>query len=177
MSGQVATGSASVRAADSAFDGRELIERVARDLARLDGSAPWVALSWPVPRAPSERLLAADSTGSALLWAPPVDEEACGLGAAFSLEAQGDDRFRSIQAQAQEIWAELDASRCDPAAPSLRFFGGFAFQPGQAESGLWRGFGDARFVLPELTYLKNKAGAWVKRFLKYRMTEASCFPS
>jgi len=161
MSAEFAIGAASTRAADSAFDSHELIERVARDLTRLDGAAAWVALTWPVPRVPSERLLAAESSGSALLWAPPAAEETCGLGAAFTLEAQGSDRFQSIRAQAEEVWAKLDASRCDAAAPSPRFFGGLAFQAGQAESGLWRGFGDARFVLPELSYLKNQAGAWL----------------
>ncbi|HYQ05279.1 MAG TPA: isochorismate synthase [Polyangiaceae bacterium] len=162
MSGQFAIGAASVRAADGSFDSREFVDRVGRDLARLDGSASFVALTWPVPRVPCERLLAAENSGSALLWAPPADEEASGLGAAFSLEAQGVDRFQSIQAQAREVWAKLDASRCDVAAPKPRFFGGLAFQPGQAESGLWRAFGDARFVLPELAYLKNKAGAWLR---------------
>jgi menaquinone-specific isochorismate synthase len=166
MSEQIAIGTATHRAADNAFDSRELIERVAKDLTRLDGVSAWVALTWPVPRVPSERLLAAESSGSAVLWAPPADEEACGLGAAFTLEAQGNDRFRSIQAQAQAVWAQLDASRCDANAPSPRFFGGLAFQPGQAESGLWRGFGDARFVLPELSYLKNQAGAWLSLIVR-----------
>ncbi|HKO49086.1 MAG TPA: chorismate-binding protein, partial [Polyangiaceae bacterium] len=161
MSEQFAIGTASPRAADRTFDSHELLERVARDVTRLDGAASWVALTWPVPRVPSERLLGAESSGSALLWAPPADEEACGLGAAFTLEARGEDRFRSIQAQAAQVWSQLDASRCDQAAPKARFFGGLAFQPGQAESGLWRGFGDARFVLPELSYLKNNAGAWL----------------
>src|SRR6187551_1113727 len=166
MSEQFAIGAASIRVADSVFDSRELIERVARDLARLDGSAAWVALTWPVPRVPSERLLGAESTGSALLWAPPADEEACGLGAAFTLQAQGSDRFQIIQARAEEVWSKLDASRSDPSAPAPRFFGGLAFQPGQAESGLWQGFGDARFVLPELSYLKNKAGAWLRLIVR-----------
>jgi len=166
MSEQFAIGAASIRVADSVFDSRELIERVARDLARLDGSAAWVALTWPVPRVPSERLLGAESTGSALLWAPPADEEACGLGAAFTLQAQGSDRFQIIQARAEEVWSSLDASRSDPSAPAPRFFGGLAFQPGQAESGLWQGFGDARFVLPELSYLKNKAGAWLRLIVR-----------
>ena len=162
MSEQVAIGAASPRAADNAEGNRELIERIARDLARLDGASAWVALTWPVARVPSERLLGAESSGSALLWAPPADDEACGLGAAFTLEAQGAERFRSIQAQARRVWAELDVSRCDPAAPGPRFFGGLAFQPGHAAAGLWRGFGDARFVLPELSYLKNQAGAWLR---------------
>lgn len=160
MSGQFAIGAATARPSDP-FDSRELIERVARDLARLDGSAEWVALTWPVPRVPSERLLAAETSGSALLWAPPADEEVSGLGAAFTLEAQGDDRFASIQAQARRVWAKLDVSRCDASAPKLRFFGGLAFQPGQAVTGLWRDFGDARFVLPELGYCRSKAGAWL----------------
>jgi menaquinone-specific isochorismate synthase len=160
MSGQFATGAAATRPTDS-FDSRELVERVGRELSRLDGSAEWVALTWPVPRVPSERLLGAESSGSALLWAPPADEEASGLGAAFTLEAQGSDRISSIQAQAREVWRKLDASRCDTSAPKLRFFGGLAFQPGQAESGLWSGFGDARFVLPELSYTRNKSGAWL----------------
>jgi len=161
MSEQFAIGAASHRTAESGEGSRELLERIARDLARLDGASAWVALTWPVPRVPSERLLAAESSGSAVLWAPPAEEEACGLGAAFTLDAQGQDRFRSIQAQAEEVWAKLDASRCDPAAPRPRFYGGLAFQPGQAARGLWRGFGDARFVLPELSYLKNPAGAWL----------------
>lgn len=160
MSGQFAIGAAATRPPDT-FDSRELIERVCRDLSRLDGSAEWVALTWPVPRVPSERLLAAESSGSALLWAPPADEELSGLGAAFTLEAQGSERFSSIQAQAREAWRKLDASRCDAAAPKLRFFGGLAFQPAQAASGLWRDFGDARFVLPELSYCRSKAGAWL----------------
>jgi len=161
MSEQFAIEAANPRPADGVEGSRELLERIARDLARLEGSAAWVALTWPVPRVPSERLLSAESSGTALLWAPPADEEACGLGEAFTLAAQGSERFRSIQAQAQKVWTELDTSRCDSAAPRPRFFGGLAFQPGQAESGLWRGFGDARFVLPELSYLKNKAGAWL----------------
>jgi len=166
MSEHVAIGAATTRATESAFDGRELIERVAKDLARLDGAAAWVALTWPVPRVPSERLLGAEGNGSALLWAPPADAEACGLGAAFSLDAQGADRFQSIQTQAKQVWDALDASRCDPAAPSPRFFGGFAFRAGQAESGLWHGFGDARFVMPELAYLKTRDGAWLRLIVR-----------
>ena len=161
MSDQISIGAASPRLAEGAEGSRELLERIARDLLRLEGSASFVALTWPVPRVPSERLLAAESLGTAMLWAPPADEEVCGLGAAFTLEAQGSERCRSIQAQAHEVWSQLDTSRCDAAAPRPRFFGGLAFQPGQAERGLWRGFGDARFILPELSYLKNSAGAWL----------------
>jgi isochorismate synthase len=161
MSEHVSFDTPASRVPDPGEASHELVERIARDLSRLQCAQPFVALSWPVPRVPSERLLAAEVEGDALLWAPPGDEEACGLGAAFTLSARGPDRFESIRAQAELVWSKLDASRCE-ASSSPRFVGGFAFQPGQAEHGLWQGFGDARFVLPELSYLRGPSGAWLR---------------
>ena len=164
MSEHVALGAPSLaleRASESAFDSHALLERIAKDLSRVESTAPFVALAWPVPRVPSERLLGAERVGTAVLWAPPGDDEVCGLGAAFALSAQGAGRFQSIQAQAQAAFAELDAGRCEGAlAP--RFLGGFAFQVGQAEHGLWQGFGDAHFVLPQISYVKSRDGAWLR---------------
>jgi menaquinone-specific isochorismate synthase len=160
------TGHAPLRAAsrssESAFDPSELLGRMARDLGRVASDSPFVALTWRMPRVPSERLLSAEDDGGALLWAPPGENEACGLGAAFTLSARGPDRFLAIQNQAKDVWPLLDSSGAEQLAPALRFFGGFAFQPGQAESPLWREFGDARFVLPKLTYLKSRDGAWLR---------------
>ena len=162
MNEHAALGAPSLKAADSVFDSHALLERIAKDLSRVESTAPFVALAWPVPRVPSERLLGAEREGTAVFWAPPGDDEVCGLGAAFTLAATGADRFQSIQAQARAAWAQLDASRCEAPALSPRFLGGFAFQPGQAEEGLWTGFGDARFVLPQLSYTKSRDGAWLR---------------
>jgi isochorismate synthase len=151
---------------ESSFDPDELLSRIGRDLARQGGSAPFVALTWRVPSVPSERLLSADTDAEALLWAPPGEDETCGLGAAFTLSAKGPERFSSIQSQAREVWPQLDSSRADSLAPAPRFFGGFAFQPGQAETPLWHEFGDARFVLPKLAYLKNAEGAWLRLIVR-----------
>ncbi|HEX7452587.1 MAG TPA: hypothetical protein VF294_09895, partial [Polyangiaceae bacterium] len=153
MTGHAARSGAS-RSGASAFDSSELLGRMARDLGRIASSSPFVALTWPVPSVPSERLLGAERDGDAVLWAPPGEDEACGLGAAFTLSAQGPDRFLAIQSQAREVWPLLDSSGADALAPAPCFFGGFAFQAGQAASPLWHEFGDARFVLPKLTYLK-----------------------
>jgi len=161
MTESVDYGAPSTRAPDGVDAVLELTRRIARDLGQLDSSAPFAALSWSVPRVPSERLLAAEREGEALLWAPPGDDELCGLGAAITLSARGGDRFSSIEAQARDAWAKLDDSRLDPACPAPRFFGGFSFQPGQADRGLWGGFGDAGFVLPELSYVRNASGAWL----------------
>ena len=177
MTEHVTWGPSNGRGADSAANYHELIDRIARDLARLESSSPFVVLTWPVARVPSERLLAADESRTAVYWAPPGEEEACGLGAAFTLTAEGPDRFRSIQAQALRAWSDLDLSQKDELAPRLRFFGGFAFQSGQAETGLWRGFGDARFVLPTLSYLKSASGAWLQLIVRSRGWDRAAFES
>lgn len=161
MTEHVAFDARASRVADSGEAAQELVERIARDLSELESAQPFVSLSWPVPRVPGERLLGAEPEGDALLWAPPGEEEVCGLGAAFTLSARGPDRFESIRAQAEHVWSKLDASRCE-ASSNPRFLGGFAFQPGQADQGLWQGFGDARFVLPEISYLKGQSGAWLR---------------
>jgi isochorismate synthase len=41
-----------------------------------------------------------------------------------------------------------------------RFFGGAAFAPGAADRAPWVGFGDAWFVLPRWTYVREGDGAW-----------------
>jgi menaquinone-specific isochorismate synthase len=154
------------RASEHAFDAGELLLRMARELGRIASASPFVALTWPVPRVASERLLAAESDGDAVLWAPPGEDEASGLGAAFTLSARGPERFTSVQRQARDVWPLLDSSASDAPAPAPRFFGGFAFQPGQADSPLWRELGDARFVLPKLTYLKSRDGAWLRLIVR-----------
>ncbi|MEP7053031.1 MAG: isochorismate synthase [Pseudomonadota bacterium] len=168
---------APTRSAEPAFDSEELLEQIARDLSRVNSGSPFAALTWPVPRVPSERLLAAENEGDAVLWAPPGEDEACGLGAAFTLSASGSNRFQSIQAQAQAIWPELDASLSDPLAPAPRFLGGFAFLPGHAQTSLWSEFGDARFVLPRLTYLKSRNGAWLRLIVRAKAWSGSEFRS
>ncbi len=162
MSDHVELGTPSSRFQESSFDPSELLARIEHSLDHVADDGRWAALTWSVPRVPSERLLAADSDGDALLWAPPGEGEVCALGAAFALTASGATRFQSIQQQALEVWPLLDLSASDRAAPPPRFFGGFAFRPGQAQSDLWQNFGDARFVLPRLAYLKSPEGAWLR---------------
>ncbi|HEY4158443.1 MAG TPA: hypothetical protein VGM29_10105, partial [Polyangiaceae bacterium] len=162
MSDHVELGAPSSRAPESAFELAELFARVEQSLARVVNSARWSVLTWAVPRVASERLLNAESEGEALLWAAPGEGEMCALGAAFTLTASGNDRFQAIQQRAREVWPLLDASAADRNAPEPCFFGGFAFQAGRAASALWQDFGDARFVLPRLSYLKTQQGAWLR---------------
>ena len=102
MSDHVEIGAPSSRAPESALDMTELVARIEHTLDHVADDGRWAVLTWPVPRAPSERLLGATSEGDALLWAPPGEGEACALGAAFTLEASGSDRFQTIQQRALE---------------------------------------------------------------------------
>jgi menaquinone-specific isochorismate synthase len=162
MSDHVELGTPSSRAPDGGFDPSELALRIEHALDRVEPSPSYVVLTWPAPRVPSERLLGAEAEGEALFWAPPDEGETCALGAAVTLSASGPGRFESIERQARAVWPLLDLSAADRAAPEARFYGGFAFQPGQARSALWRDFGDARFVLPRLSYVKSPQGAWFR---------------
>ncbi|HEY4105698.1 MAG TPA: isochorismate synthase [Polyangiaceae bacterium] len=166
MSERVELGAASNRASETSLDLNELARSVEQTLDRVAVGERAAVLTWPVPRVPGERLLAAANDGDALFWAQPGEAEVCALGAAFSLSASGGERFQTIQRRASEIWPTLEFSAADPAAPEPRFFGGFAFQAGQAKSALWQDFGDARFVLPRLSYLKNNDGAWLRLIVR-----------
>ena len=162
MSQRVEIGAPNGPRSEPSFDVGALLERVHAALLRAADRPGLCVLTFRAPDAPSERLLTAEAAGDALLWAPAHDIEVCGLGAAVTLSARGPERFASIRAQASEVWAELTLDESEPLAPPPRFFGGFAFQPGQAESPLWQDFGDARFVMPRLSYWRSSQGAWLR---------------
>jgi menaquinone-specific isochorismate synthase len=113
----------------------------------------------PAPPVPAERLLAS-AAGDGYLWAPPGGAEWAGVGECLTLTAPGEARFASIRRQAEPVWRGLRVEGGD-GAPSTRLFGGFAFQPGGAEQEHWRGFGDARFVLPRYSYVRDGERAWL----------------
>ncbi|HEY3498805.1 MAG TPA: isochorismate synthase, partial [Polyangiaceae bacterium] len=72
----------------------------------------------------------------------------------------GESRFRSVTAGARELFARTRSVAALGAEPALpRLFGGFAFQPGAPRSEIWKPFGEARFVLPELAYVIERGEA------------------
>lgn len=162
MSDQLEPLALSSREPDIGFSAEELAAEVVRTLASTPDNGRLTTHVWPVPRVSSERLLAAEQSGDAVFWAPPGEGEICALGAAFVLSASGEDRFRSIERQAAEVWPQLSAPASVRGLPAPCFLGGFAFQPGQAEAAPWRGFGEARFVLPRLAYVRTAEGAWLR---------------
>jgi isochorismate synthase len=88
-----------------------------------------------------------------------------GIGCARELRGAGVDRWAEIVRAARGL-AVAGAVICgEPAALSAlgdarpRLIGGAAFAPGAADRAPWSGFGDAWFVLPRWTYVRDGARA------------------
>ena len=88
-----------------------------------------------------------------------------GVGAARELRGSGPDRWAAIVGAAGELeiagaviaGAAAEVAALGAARP--RWLGGAAFAPGAADRAPWLGFGDAWFVLPRWTYVRDGAAA------------------
>jgi menaquinone-specific isochorismate synthase len=120
-----------------------------------------VVVSIEAPRVAPERLLAIEPDEDAALWAPPAGLAFAGVGSVLELSAEGPERFSRIREQAVRALAgvrtAMPAGALEPPAP--RLLGGFSFQSGRALRAPWSAFGEARFVLPRITYAVSEHGA------------------
>jgi menaquinone-specific isochorismate synthase len=117
-----------------------------------------VLLALPVPAVPPERVFAWQGCEPAVFWEASRDRSWVGLGAAVALEAQGPERFHQIRSGAACHEANSHAW-ADAPSPVLRWFGGFAFAPGQCSSEPWIDFGDSSFILPRFLYERAETRA------------------
>lgn len=116
----------------------------------------------PAPRAPLDALLTHFEHEEAVLWAPCRGVEVAAIGAAHVLEVTGSERFGSLRRDADELWGRLSVVNLSgTSAPQPRLFGGFAFRAGGAQRAPWTTFGDGRFVLPRLTYIRRNDEAFL----------------
>jgi menaquinone-specific isochorismate synthase len=121
-------------------------ETTASDLAVFTIAAPLLA---------PEALLRALPHEDAVLWQPPQGPAWSGVGVAHVIEAAGPQRFNDVTEQARALWSRLRREAGATAASAPRLFGGFAFKTGGASAPPWSEFGDARFVLPKVTYARD----------------------
>jgi len=88
-----------------------------------------------------------------------------GVGCARELRGAGVDRWAEIVRAARDVEIAGAVIAGEPAPLSAlggarpRFIGGAAFAPGAADRAPWTGFGDAWFVLPRWTYVRDGARA------------------
>lgn len=116
-------------------------------------------LAVPAPVAPSEALLARQ-TRDALAWAAPGGLEVAALGSAHVLEGRGATRFSSIATAGRALLGNVrTVGLLGAPATAPRLFGGFSFHAGTPRSELWQGFGEGRFVLPEVCYVTGEGSA------------------
>jgi menaquinone-specific isochorismate synthase len=131
-----------------------VLERAFDRMARVDRAA-LVQVALPAPLAPAAALLHASA--DAVVWEPRDGGAAwAGAGVAAAVTARGRGRFAEIAAAATAIGARAERIG-EPPAP--RWFGGFAFAPGSADAPAWAGLGDASFVLPRWSYIKDDGAA------------------
>ena len=98
--------------------------------------------------------------GPHVAWLPPEGPSVVGCGAAATVTAGGPDRFEAVRDRARDLFAGVDAT--DDAAPPPRLFGGFAFAHDRVVDARWRGFPDARFVLPAVQVSRGEGDTWVR---------------
>jgi isochorismate synthase len=135
---------------------------IARALHTCGGSARTLWMTLDAPLVPAERLLALTGYQNRVLWSPSPADEYAGVGAVAVLAATGEGRFEQIRDAAARVFAGLTSVALDgTAAPPPRLLGAFAFQPASVASPIWGGFGDARFVLPRIAYLRRAERAWL----------------
>lgn len=89
-----------------------------------------------------------------LYWEDPQDGIAlAGAGIALELMGWGQARFTSVQAQAQELFADAHLETEPLAMP--RLFGGFAFRDDFVPDNTWADFTPAHFVLPHYQLVQH----------------------
>jgi menaquinone-specific isochorismate synthase len=120
-----------------------------------------VVLSLPAPACTAEAAFEALGAGDGLIWDPPRGPMICGAGASHTIHARGSARFEQVQKQAAALWSEIQHHALGRSRPPLILLGGFAFDAGQADVAPWAEFGDARFVLPRLAYVRSEREAWL----------------
>jgi menaquinone-specific isochorismate synthase len=134
-------------------------DALAAAVAEARGNVETTLLSLPAPVAPAETLLLG-TTENAFAWAAPSGLELAALGSAHVLEAGGSTRFRRIAQAGSELLARTRSLGLLGAPPhAAKLFGGFSFMAVPPRSDTWQPFGEARFVLPELTYVVEGGAA------------------
>jgi menaquinone-specific isochorismate synthase len=100
--------------------------------------------------------------GHRALWIrPELGQAIVGIGAVETIEPYGENRFSAASAARAALGARV--RRHGPAdAPAPVLLGGFSFATGSSKHGPdWTGFPDARWVLPEITFVDRADGSWL----------------
>lgn len=84
-----------------------------------------------------------------------------GFGTAVNLFAWGADRFKSIQSQAEQLFANAVLLNETSPFAAPRLFGGFAFQKDFVPDNTWSAFHPAHFSLPHYQLVQLGEDSWL----------------
>ncbi len=84
-------------------------------------------------------------------------------GATATLATTGPGRFAHVRRRAEGLFDAVSVPDGFPPVARPRLVGGFAFHDGheQADTGTWRGYPGAKFVLPAVQVVRTAAGTWL----------------
>ncbi len=139
--------------------------RAAADKCRRHGRPVLASLTEPIPLAEPIALFhnAARKSTDRLLWMQPdCGFSLIGLGTAHVIEKGGQHRF----SETATAWDTLCSGAMIAPAPSATpsgpiMMGGFSFDSGQPESVAWKGFPEARMVLPRACVTGADGRSWL----------------
>jgi len=83
-----------------------------------------------------------------------------GMGAALHIFGYGENRYVTVERQAQELFAQATIVTSDPIA-GPRLYGGFAFSQEFAPDVAWSAFHPAHFILPHYQLACDGNGCWL----------------
>jgi isochorismate synthase len=127
-------------------------------------AATLVAVVLPVAGVdPVALFAAAEAAGyERALWLRPEEGVALlGVGAAWSWQASGPERFAAIDAAWRDLAAGAVVEGAGPRASGPLLLGGFGFADAPARTPIWQGFESARVALPALLLTVTPKGSWL----------------
>jgi menaquinone-specific isochorismate synthase len=120
--------------------------------------APVVTRGCSVSTPPTRAFLATNDRPR-YVWQTPTESVAV-RGATATVTGDGSDRFADVRADGARLLESCAVPDGVPTAARPRLFGGFAFHD-DGQAGPWDGFGDARFVLPEVQLTGSGDDWWL----------------
>jgi isochorismate synthase len=130
--------------------------------AGADGRPHWLALRARMPARDGLETFDNSAQDDRFHWERPDQQLAItGLGCAFSIEAEGDDRFDVAARSARELFQNLHvAGEPGPRHSEPLLVGGFAFAATPSQQAAWRDFSPCRFTLPSVLLAREGNEAW-----------------
>jgi menaquinone-specific isochorismate synthase len=119
---------------------------------------PVVSRAVELSAVPDARAVLEAADAPRLYWSAPGEPAVVGSGAAATVTATGDDRFRTVFDEASTLFSTGDV-HAGTLVARPRLFGGFAFHDDHGGAPPWEGFPSAGFVLPaeQVTYTDDSA--------------------